>query len=33
MAPIGNQIQDFLVNLTGGGWGIVGGPRGGNDPV
>lgn len=33
MAPIENLIQDFLVNLTGVGWGALGGARGGNAPV
>lgn len=33
MAPIENLIQDFLVNLTGVGWGTLGGARGGNAPV
>jgi hypothetical protein len=33
MAPIENLIQDFLVNLTGVGWGTLGGGRGGNAPV
>lgn len=33
MAPIENLIQDFLVNLTGVGWGTFGGARGGNAPV
>lgn len=33
MAPIENLIQDFLVNLTGVGWGALGGARAGNAPV
>ncbi|XP_069692959.1 E3 ubiquitin-protein ligase Iruka isoform X1 [Periplaneta americana] len=33
LAPIENLIQDFLVNLTGVGWGAQGGGRGGNAPV
>ncbi|XP_066994087.1 E3 ubiquitin-protein ligase Iruka isoform X2 [Anabrus simplex] len=33
MAPIENLIQDFLVNLTGMGFGALGGGRGGHAPV
>ena len=33
MAPIENLIQDFVVNLTGVGWGTLGGGRGGSAPV
>nr|CAD7602013.1 unnamed protein product [Timema genevievae] len=33
MAPIENLIQDFIVNLTGVGWGTVTAGRGANGPV
>ncbi|PSN31658.1 hypothetical protein C0J52_14964 [Blattella germanica] len=33
MVPIENLIQDFLVNLSGVGWGALGGTRGANAPV